>query len=46
MFNEESYIVKVWVRNVAEKGYLREDVPAISNLQEIVYRILDGGTSL
>lgn len=41
MFNEESYIVKVWVKNVRSGQYQRGQVPDISNLQEAVYQILD-----
>ena len=42
MFNEESYIVKVWVKNVRSGQYQREQVPNLSNLQEVVDRLLNG----
>lgn len=41
MFNENSSLVKVWVRLVNEGKYTREQVPKISNLQEMVYKVLD-----
>lgn len=41
MFNDKSYIVKVWVKNVTSGKYTREQVPNISNLREVVYAILD-----
>lgn len=42
MFNEESYIVKVWVKNVRSGQYQRGQVPNLSNLQEVVDRLLNG----
>lgn len=41
MFNENSGLVKIWVRNVNENGYNRGQVPKLSNLQEVVYAVLD-----
>lgn len=41
MFNENSYVAKVWVKNVQSGSYTREQVPNLSNLREVVYRILD-----
>lgn len=41
MFNENSGLVKIWVRNVNENGYERVQVPKLSNLQEVVYAVLD-----
>lgn len=41
MFNENSALVKLWVNNVKNGLYLREQVPKLSNLQELVYIILD-----
>lgn len=41
MFNENSYIVKVWVKNVTSGKYTKEQVPNISNLREIVYNLTD-----
>lgn len=41
MFNENSYIVKVWVKNVKSGRYTREQIPDLSNLREIVSMILD-----
>lgn len=41
MFNENSGIVKIWVRNINENGIERTQVPKLSNLQDVVYGILD-----
>lgn len=41
MFNENSGLVKIWVSNVKTKGYTREKIPKLSNLQEIVWAVLD-----
>lgn len=41
MFNKNSGLVKIWVRNVEEGKYSREQVPKLSNLQEVVYAVLD-----
>ncbi len=43
MFNEKSGLVQLWVKNVNDEnsGYTREQVPALSNLQTIVFAILD-----
>ncbi len=47
MFNTNSALVQMWVRNVRTENnpngiYTREQVPKISNLQEMVYEVLDG----
>lgn len=42
MFNENSQLVKSWVRLVKSGSYAREQVPRLSNLQEVVWSILDG----
>ena len=41
MFDKNSFIVKVWVTNIKEKGFLKEDVPNISNLRKVVYEMLE-----
>ncbi|WP_172794307.1 hypothetical protein [Psychrobacillus sp. FJAT-21963] len=43
MFNEKSGLVQLWVKNVNDpnSGYTREQVPALSNLREVVFAILD-----
>jgi hypothetical protein len=41
VFTEESAVVRTWVRLVSNGDYTREQVPAIGNLQEVVYNILD-----
>lgn len=41
MFNEGSVIVKTWVELVRNGTYPKESVPNISNLQEIVFDILE-----
>lgn len=42
MFNENSVIVKTWVNLVRNGTYKKENVPNISNLQEIVFKVLEG----
>lgn len=41
MFNENSVIVKTWVRLVLAGTYTREQVPDLSNLRDVVYSVLD-----
>lgn len=41
MFNENSGLVKIWRRNVQDGTVSREKVPKLSNLQEVVYAVLD-----
>ena len=41
MFNENSGLVNIWVRNIKDGNVAREQVPKLSNLQEVVYKILD-----
>lgn len=41
MFNKESQLVKSWVRLVNSGTYSRDKVPKLSNLQEVVWSILD-----
>ncbi len=44
-FNENSGLVKTWVRLVESGQYSKEQVPNIGNLREVVYKILEkGGT--
>ena len=45
MFNENSGLVMIWVDNVKEDKYTREQVPKLSNLQVIVYVVLDKGNA-
>ena len=42
MFNENSVIVKTWVSLVKNGTYKKENEPNISNLQEIVFKVLEG----
>lgn len=42
MFNENSQLVQSWVRLVKSGAYTRDQVPKLSNLQEIVWAVLDG----
>lgn len=44
MFNENSALVQSWVRLVKAGTYQREQVPALSNLQEMVNAVLDKET--
>ena len=41
MFNANSGLVMIWVDNVKENKYTRAQVPKLSNLQVIVYVVLD-----
>lgn len=41
MFTTESALVQMWARNVRNGNYTREQVPKLSNLQEMVYAVLD-----
>ena len=41
MFNKDSQLVKTWVRLVREGAYKREQVPALGNLREVVWSVLD-----
>lgn len=41
MFNENSIVVRIWVKNVREGGYTRGQVPNLSNLREAVFSVLD-----
>lgn len=47
MFNEKSGLVQIWVKNIEDPNstYTREMVPKLSNLQEIVYQILDANAA-
>ena len=40
-FTRDSALVRIWVRNVQEGKYAREQVPNLFNLREVVYEILD-----
>lgn len=41
MFDEDSQLVKTWVRLVSEGVYTREQIPSLSNLRDVVNKILD-----
>lgn len=41
MFNKNSIVVKAWVDLVKMGAYKREEVPALFNLRDVVYSILD-----
>jgi len=41
MFTTNSALVQIWARNVKEGNYIREQVPNLSNLREMVYAVLD-----
>lgn len=41
MFTVNSGLVAIWARNVENGNYSREQVPKLSNLQEMVYEVLD-----
>lgn len=44
MFHESSVIVKTWVNLVLSGTYTREQVPNLSNLQEVVIGIVNSLT--
>lgn len=41
VLNEDSGLVKIWVSAVKENRYTREQVPNLSNLREVVFKVLD-----
>lgn len=41
MFSKNSIVVQAWVRKIQEGAVTFEDVPALSNLRDIVTSILD-----
>jgi len=41
MFNENSGLVQVWLRLIKSGTYTIEQVPNISNLREVINRILN-----
>ena len=41
MFNESSVIVKAWVNKIRAGLYTSEQVPALSNLREVVLAVLE-----
>ena len=45
MFTENSALVLIWVRNVKNGNYTREQVPNLANLREIVLAVLDDETN-
>lgn len=46
MFNEKSGLVRIWVNLVRAGTYTDAQVPAISNLQEVVKNVLRGGENV
>lgn len=38
MFNENSVVVQAWIRKIEEGAVTFEDVPALSNLRDVVGR--------
>ena len=42
MFNKNSGLVQVWLRLIKNNNYTIDQVPNISNLKEIVIKILEG----
>lgn len=41
MFTKDSMLPQLWAKWVKRGVYSREDVPKLSNLQEMVYVVLD-----
>lgn len=42
MFNKNSGLVKVWVSLVMQGSYTVDQVPALSNLKEVVTEVVNG----
>ena len=42
MFDTESGLVKIWLKQVKANPKTRDKVPALSNLREVVFELLDG----
>ena len=40
-FNEDNYLVQLYVKKIREDGFRLEDVPNLFNLREVVYGVLD-----
>ena len=40
-FTKDSQLVKIWVSLVQNGTYMREQVPMLYNLQEVVFQVLD-----
>ena len=40
MFNENSALTKIWVKNVKTKKFAKEQIPKVDNLYEVVIKIL------
>lgn len=45
MFNEKSGLVQIWYKQVKANPELREEVPALSNLREVVFALLDSDSN-
>ena len=43
MFNENSGLVKTWVNLIRQGAHKFEQIPNLSNLQEVVATVLKGG---
>lgn len=45
MFNENSYLVKIWLEKIQDQnsGIIIDDVPALFNLKEVVQSLFNKG---
>lgn len=43
MFNENSGLVKTWVKLIQQGAYTLDQVPNLSNLREVVASVMEGG---
>lgn len=43
MFDENSIVVKTWVKAVRNGTKKNEEIPTISNLRDVVISIIEGG---
>jgi len=41
VFTKDSYLVQLFVMNIKKETIAREDVPALYNLRDVVYNIID-----
>lgn len=41
IFNEDSYLVQLYVKKIKEDGFRLEDVPNLFNLREIVESVIN-----
>ncbi len=40
VFTKDSFSVRFWLKRIGERNATKEDVPALFNLQEVVFEVL------